>query len=109
MIMLIAIAAVDLVGLGISLEKAVSDDPSTVRASVQVTLPERFPPGSASPVVVSRDREIIVSKVLSSEGQAFLGLRPGTYRFSIHAGEICSRIVEVTSQPLQVVSLDCSM
>lgn len=107
-IMLVAIAAADLVGVGLAIEDALgSSADGTAREAIVGIAVAETKGDSWSAIVVSRNGEPVRTKALTREGASLVALGPGRYLVSAIGTSICERGIQVGRGPAQVVLLRC--
>lgn len=107
--MLIAIACVDLTGVGIAVDDAV--DTGSEKSAAQIVIRARSQAserGEPTTVVVSRDRKVVATRS-GTAGQLLqpIRLEPGRYRVWAVGAERCSRAISVSSAALQLAEISC--
>lgn len=106
--MLVAIALVDLVGAGIGVNAAFDSSPESpdpVRVVVRVA--GQGSDGGLTAVVSHRD-QVIATRMSDAGGRlAPVNLEPGRYLVSVLTRGICTETVDVSSDPLQLIEIDC--
>lgn len=103
--MLIAIAAVDLTGIGvIAYEQWCQSAPATPVALL-VQLPRSPKSEHAGPVVVTKDGTVVSVKAVGRAQRILIRLQPDTYR--LWRDRSCSKVLVVSDSLLQASSLRC--
>jgi hypothetical protein len=102
-----ALLAADLAGVGVSVGQAMQATPDPKIALVARVVGHHDPPRSV-PLVLSRRGRIAVTATLNPTETVTLRLRPGRYQVAVFAaGRLCKSTVSVTTTPLQSLAIRC--
>lgn len=108
-VMLIGLAMVDLVGVAISTQDALTREIRAVRVAVRPHFMGSVAGGATNVnVVVSRRGRVVASQTLrGSRPGPPLRLQPGSYDVSVLRRELCHEVVRVSKAPLQLLRIAC--
>lgn len=104
-IMLVAIAAVDLVGAGIGLEQTLSEESAPHLTQVLVRADSAA--AYSALVIASGVTPLVTKRIEPGENLAPIALEPGSYQALLLGDRVCRRPLEVRSGAVQLARIAC--